>query len=237
MVVPEVIVAPRAVRDDGSVPFVKPQAGVTPVAAADLVTKAYADALGGGVPGTFRWKEPVRVATTANVNLSNGLENGDTIDGVTLATGDRVLVKSQTTASENGPYIVPASGAASRATDGDTGAKLVGAIIPVLAGSTNADKVFVVTNDAITLGSTSIVVASLVSLLGTIPLSQLASVTGGVYLGRLSGSGAVGEIKRDTPAEEALDESHYLHYWKADGSIVRAKLSDLADWIAGYLGI
>ena len=56
----------------------------------------------------------VRVATTTNVNLSSGLEAGDTIDGVTLVAGDRVLVWAQTDPTENGVYEVPASGAASR---------------------------------------------------------------------------------------------------------------------------
>ena len=53
------------------------------------------------------------VATTANVDLSADEENGDTIDGVTLATGERVLVKDQSTGSQNGLYTVVASGTAS----------------------------------------------------------------------------------------------------------------------------
>ena len=57
-------------------------------------------------------KVPARAATTANIDLSTDLEDADVIDGVTLATGDRVLVKDQTDASENGIYIVAASGAA-----------------------------------------------------------------------------------------------------------------------------
>src|SRR5262249_3678671 len=61
-----------------------------------------------------------RVATTANVNLANALENGDTIDGATLATGDLVLVKNQSSAAENGLYRVPVSGAATRDDDFDT---------------------------------------------------------------------------------------------------------------------
>ena len=51
-----------------------------------------------------------RAATTANINLSTALENGDLLDGVTLATNDRVLVKNQTTGSQNGIYVVQASG-------------------------------------------------------------------------------------------------------------------------------
>lgn len=66
----------------------------------------------------------VRVVTSGNVDLSTDLENGDTVREVTLVTGDRVLVASQTTASENGIYVVSAGGAASRASDADTAEKL-----------------------------------------------------------------------------------------------------------------
>ena len=62
----------------------------------DVAIKSYVDAVAGG--GVY-WKEPVRVATTASIDLSADLQNGDSIDGVTLQTGDRVLVKNQSTAS------------------------------------------------------------------------------------------------------------------------------------------
>lgn len=87
-----------------------------PTSAQDLATKAYVDAVAQGL----RPKAAVRVATLANVNLANGLEAGDVIDGVTLATGDRVLVKNQTLPEQNGIYIAPASGAASRSPDMDS---------------------------------------------------------------------------------------------------------------------
>jgi hypothetical protein len=48
----------------------------------------------------------VRCATTGSITISTALNNGDSIDGVALSTGDRVLVKNQSTASENGIYIV-----------------------------------------------------------------------------------------------------------------------------------
>lgn len=100
----------------------------------------------------------VRVATTANINISTGLENGDSIDGITLATGDRVLVKNQTTASQNGVYIVSSSGAASRATDFDTSGEVTtGATFYVLEGTTNKRKAFeLTTTGTITVGSTAL---------------------------------------------------------------------------------
>jgi len=60
-------------------------------------------------------KQAVRVATTAAGTLASSFENGDSIDGITLATGDRILIKDQADPAENGIYIVAASGAPSRA--------------------------------------------------------------------------------------------------------------------------
>lgn len=105
----------------------------------------------------LRTRPPVRVATTANVSLSTGLENGDSIDGVTLATGDRVLVKNQSSAAENGIYVVSSSGTASRATDADTWDELVGYYVVVLEGTINANSVWACTiNTGGTLESTSV---------------------------------------------------------------------------------
>jgi hypothetical protein len=92
----------------------------TPTDAADAATKAYVDSAAQGID----WKASVRAATTINVTLASDLEDGDTLDGVTLATGDRVLVKNQSTGSENGIYVVKVSGAPDRSTDADTGAEL-----------------------------------------------------------------------------------------------------------------
>lgn len=114
------------------------------------------------------WGQAVRVASTANVNISNALENGDTLDGVTLATGDRVLLKDQSSATENGIYIVAASGAASRSSE--TGAQLANHAFFVQEGTANGDKSWTITNDTITLGSTSITVAQLSG--GTTPTAS-----------------------------------------------------------------
>lgn len=103
------------------------------------------------------WKQAVRAATTANGTLATAFANGSTIDGVTLATGDRILVKNQSTAADNGIYIVAASGAPSRATDADSGAELVDASVYVSEGTTLADTQWTCTTNApITVGSTSL---------------------------------------------------------------------------------
>lgn len=124
----------------------------TPTDAAHAATKGYVDAARAGLDV----KQSVRAATTGPVNIASDLENGDTLDTtVTLATGDRVLVKNQTTASENGIYVVQASGAAVRATDFDGAGEVSGgAFTFVEEGTVNADSGWVVTsNGPITVGS------------------------------------------------------------------------------------
>lgn len=124
----------------------------SPSNAADVATKSYVDATKSGLDV----KDSVRAATTGNITIASDLNVGDAIDGVTLADGDRVLVKNQTTGSENGIYTAGASPA--RATDFDSDSEVTaGAFFFVEEGSTNADSGFVIsTDDDITVGSTSI---------------------------------------------------------------------------------
>ena len=129
----------------------------TPTDAAHIATKGYVDAARQGLDV----KQSVRAATVGAINISADLEAGDLIDGVTLVAGDRVLVKDQSTATENGIYVAVASGAASRSSDAngtaDTGELKPGTFTFVEEGAVNSDKGFVVsTNGTITIGSTSI---------------------------------------------------------------------------------
>jgi len=101
------------------------------------------------------WKAPVTCATTANITLSGE----QTIDGVSTSSS-RVLVKNQSTASQNGIYV-SAAGAWARSADADTGTDLEGATVPVQQGTSNANTSWTQTVDGITLGSTSIVWAQL----------------------------------------------------------------------------
>lgn len=73
-----------------------------PSAATDAVTKQYVDGLINGLS----WKDSVRVATTTNGALATAFANGQTVDGVTLATGNRILIKNQTTGSEDRKSVV-----------------------------------------------------------------------------------------------------------------------------------
>ncbi len=125
-----------------------------PTNSTDAATKGYVDSVAEGL----HIHESVRAATTANVNLANALENGDTLDGITLATNDRILVKNQTTQSENGIYVVQASGQPSRATDFDTAAEVdSGDFVFVYAGTVNAGTGWVQTNRPATIGTDAIV--------------------------------------------------------------------------------
>lgn len=100
------------------------------------------------------WKASVRAASTGNVSLS---APGASIDGVALAAGDRVLLKNQTAAAENGIYVWQASGTAlTRATDMDSAAETQSATVLVREGTTNADTAWTQTADNVTLGTTSL---------------------------------------------------------------------------------
>ena len=90
--------------------------------------------------------------------MSNDLQNGDTLDGITLSTNDKVLVKNQTDATQNGIYDVVASGTATRNSDYDTVAELAGQLVIIQEGSTNADKIYLCTTDnSGSIGSVNIV--------------------------------------------------------------------------------
>lgn len=118
----------------------------------DAATKAYVDAARMGLDV----KASVRVATTANIALSGT----QTIDGVNVVADDRVLVKNQDTASENGIYVVSA-GAWSRSSDANSDAKVTAGLFTFVSeGTANSDSGWVLTtNDIITLGTTSLAFA------------------------------------------------------------------------------
>jgi len=121
-------------------------------------TKAYVDSATAGL----NVHDAVRVATTANVSLGSPLiegdiANGDTIDGITLVTGDRILVKNQTSKAQNGVYVVPASGEAVRASDYNTVGEVdAGDFLFVQSGTVNAKTGWVQTNTITTIGTDNI---------------------------------------------------------------------------------
>ena len=120
-----------------------------PTSAQDAATKAYVDAVKTGLDV----KDSVKVATTANITLSGT----QTIDGVAVSADERVLVKNQSTGSENGIYDCKA-GSWSRSSDFDADSEVTGgAFVFVEQGTANADQGYVLTTDgSITVGTTSL---------------------------------------------------------------------------------
>tara|TARA_B100001093_G_scaffold27557_1_gene24152 strand:- start:557 stop:1864 length:1308 start_codon:yes stop_codon:yes gene_type:complete len=113
-----------------------------PVNTQDAATKGFVEATSQGLDV----KDSCVAATTANITISTALNNGDTFDGVSLSTNDRVLVKDQSTASQNGIYVVGSTPA--RAADLATGANAAGFFTFVEKGTVNADNGFVCTSDS-----------------------------------------------------------------------------------------
>lgn len=163
-----------------------PQATSDASAANDLVRYSQVQALLEGL----KPKEAARAASTANVVIATGLEDGDTLDGVTLATGDRVLLKDQTDPTENGVYIVAASGAASRSLDMNLSAEFPGAYILVSNGTANQGKGYVFTvaedfvlgTDDVTLvqfsSSGAVIGGDMISVSGSTVSVDLATTSG-----------------------------------------------------------
>lgn len=120
----------------------------TPTAGTDATNKNYVDALVAGLS----WKHAVRVATTGNVALVGAPA---TIDGITLVSGDRVLVKSQTTGAENGIYVFNGSDLV-RADDMSDAAEFSAATVYVQQGSSLADTGWTQTAEVASVGTDSV---------------------------------------------------------------------------------
>jgi hypothetical protein len=123
----------------------------SPAAGTDAANRDYVDNVARGLS----WKQPVRAASTGNVSLS---APGTTLDGVTLAVNDRILLKNQTAGAENGIYVWSGgSSALVRASDADNGTELQpGTAATVTEGTANGDKVFLIVSDgAVTIGTTA----------------------------------------------------------------------------------
>lgn len=125
----------------------------SPVDSGDVVNKGYVDSVIEGLA----WKDSVRVSTQSNVNLSSP---GATVDGISMASQDRVLVRNQSTQSENGIYIWNGSSAAmTRSLDASTFAELEQAVVTVEEG-TDTGSTFRQTQVNGTIGSTNVIWAS-----------------------------------------------------------------------------
>jgi hypothetical protein len=122
-----------------------------PTSALHIATKQYVDSVAAGLGK----RSTVRAASTANITISSALNNGDSLDGVTLADGDLVLVKDQSSAEQNGIYVVGSSPA--RDDLFDTYDEHPGSLIAIEEGTTNADDLYLCTsNTGGTLDTTAI---------------------------------------------------------------------------------
>jgi len=183
-----------------------------PVSAQDAATKNYVDSVAQGLDV----KASVRAATTAAVTLSTDLENGDTLDGVTLATGDRILVKHQSTGSENGIYVVKASGAPDRAPDANVSSEVTAGLFTFVSeGTVNGNSGWVLnTDDAITLGTTALTFVQF-SGAGTYTASNGVLLTGTNFTfaplstGGLQTAAGGGSIKLATNSGAATDANGF----------------------------
>lgn len=161
----------------------------------------------GTVSGTnfVPWKKVAKVATTANITLSGA----QTIDGVSVVAGDNVLVKNQTSASENGVYAA-ASGAWTRQSFAGDSSSLSGMVILVAQGTANADTIWTLTTDGtITVDSTSLAFAEVdhkavlagtgltrttntLSVNSSQAISTLSGLTSNGFVKTSGGTGALG---------------------------------------------
>jgi len=180
--------------------------------------KTYVDNIVAGLD----WKESARCATTAAGTLSTDFAAGCTVDGVTLVAGNRILIKNQASAAENGIYVVNASGAPTRATDAATGTEISAMCCFVLHGITNADTAWVCTSDGtITVGMDAI---TIVQFMGGSSFSAGTGLTlngnqFSVQFGTAAGTACQGNDSRlsDTRTPSAHVASH-----KTGGSDVLA---------------
>lgn len=145
---------------DGAITNLKQNFG-TPSVGTDVTIKSYVDQQIIDAIGASNLKDAVRVATAVAGTLATSFANGQTVDGIILVTGDRILIKNQAAGQENGIYTVNASGAPTRSIDADTTTDIADAVVYVSVGTANADTGWKLVTDSITLGTTPLVFTSL----------------------------------------------------------------------------
>lgn len=179
-----------------------------PTASGDAATKAYVDSAVEGLA----WKDSVRVATQANVNLSSP---GSSVDGISMAANDRVLVRAQTAGEENGIYVWNGAAVAmTRSADGSTAAELEQAVVTVEEG-TSAGASYRQTAVNFTLGS------------GTVTWSNFGTATGSAS----EGSAGIAEIATQSETDTGTDDARIVTPAKLANYSGRAKryATDIGD--------
>jgi hypothetical protein len=171
-----------------------------------------------------------RAATTASITIATALNNGDSLDGVTLATGDRVFVKDQSTGSQNGIYVVGAS--PGRAEDMDTAAEVQGVLVYVLAGTVNAGTLWANTNlTAVTLETTALTFAEVSGSALTVEDEDASPSVSSVDTLQVPNSGLVDDGGGTVSLEYVLP--HHGGNEKVDASHGSAGSTETIDLAAG----
>lgn len=189
-----------------------------PTASTDAATKNYVDSVAQGLDV----KASVRAATTANITLSGA----QTIDGISIVAGDRVLVKNQSTAAQNGIYVASASGWA-RSSDADVWSELVSAFVFVESGTINGDTGWVCTVDAGgTIGSTAVSFSQF-SGAGTYTAGNGLSLTGSAF--------AV--VANGTSLEVSASGVRISTTWAGQNTITTLGTVATGTWNASTIGV
>lgn len=191
----------RVVSEGPARPLSSALAGVIPTVDGDNLDWDDGGNAGGAVGATAyrsQWKQPVVAATTANITIATALNSGDTLDGVTLADGDRVLVKDQTADEENGIYVV--GGTPTRASDMDSDSEVLGAIVYVIAGTTNTGTAWKITNTSATIVDTDSITWAAFGAGGSVSYATPA-----IVLGTAAAGGAASTVIRSDATIAAFD--------------------------------
>lgn len=185
-----------------------------PSIATDAATKGYVDTVAQGLSP----RQSVRVATTANITLSGT----QTIDGTSLIAGDRVLVKNQTTPSQNGIYVV-AAGAWARSTDANTWTKLVSSFLFVETGATLLDTAWLcIVDQGGTLDTTAVTYTQWVSA------TDLTAGNGLVRTGNVIDIQTGAGVTITTDAVALTGQALALHNLASNGMVVRTGAGTVA---------
>jgi hypothetical protein len=199
-----------------------------PSAGLHAATKQYVD----GIAANLGKRSRVRAATTASITIAGALNNGDTLDGVSLSTGDLVLVKDQATAAQNGVYVVGMT--PMRASEFDAWDEFPGSLVAVAEGTVNQDTLWLCTSNTGGVLGTSALVFARLNLAGTLlaannlaDLASAATAFGNIKQAATTAASGVVQLA-DGAAYRALAAGRALTTDAVAAGLAEVSLSDAA---------